>query len=124
MIKSMSSSALSESDRLYHLHAHTNPIEFSREGPTLITRGEGIYIYTADGSKIIDGMSGGWCTNVGYGNERLCRAAYDAMRQLSYSFTFGGKSNPWVAALSDKMAAITPEQYEQFFYASTGSDAV
>lgn len=115
---------LSEKDRLHHLHANTNPVEFFRDGPVLITRGEGVYIYTANGDKVIDGMSGGWCTNVGYGNERLCKAAYEAMKQLSYTLTFGGRTNPWAAELSARMAAITPEQYEHFFFSSTGSDAV
>jgi putrescine aminotransferase len=116
--------ALSEMDRHHHLHANTNPVEFSKEGPTLLARGNGIYLSTADGHEVIDGMSGGWCTNVGYGNERLCKAAFEAMRELSYTLTFGGRTNRWAAALSNKLAAITPAQYQSFFFASTGSDAV
>ncbi len=111
-------------DRLHHFHANTNPVHFAEKGPSMITRAEGVYIYTDSGNKVIDGMSGGWCTNIGYGNERLCRAAYESMTQLSYNLTFNGTTNPWAAALSDKMAAITPEQYQHFFFASTGSDAV
>ena len=124
MLENMNPRELLEKDRLHHLHANTNPVQFAKVGPTLITRGEGVYIYTDDGHEVIDGMSGGWCTNIGYGNERLARAAYETTKQLSYTLTFGGRTNPWAAALSDKMAAITPEQYEQFFFASTGSDAV
>lgn len=115
---------LHEKDRLHHLHANTNPVEFARTGPTVINRANGVYIYTDDGTEIIDAMSGGWCTNIGYGDERVCRAAYEAMKQLSYAHTFGGKTNPWVAELSDKMAAITPSQYQHFAFGSTGSDAV
>lgn len=124
MTKDMNFLELVEKDRLHHFHANTNPVEFSRRGPTLITRGQGVYIYTDDGREVIDGMSGGWCTHVGYGNERLCSAAYESMKQLSYTLTFAGRTNPWAAALSDKMAAITPDQYKHFFFASTGSDAV
>lgn len=111
-------------DRQHHFHGNTNPVQHTRKDPALITRAEGIYIHTHDGRKIIDAMSGAWCTNIGYGNERVCRAAYDAMRQLSFAHTFGGRTNPGVAALSAKMAAITPEQYRHFNFASTGSDAV
>ena len=101
-----------------------NPVQFARTGPTLIERAQGICLYAEGGHEVIDGMSGGWCTHLGYGNERLCRVAFEAMRQLSYTLTFGGRTNPWAAALSDKLASITPRQYEHFFFASTGSDAV
>ena len=117
-------SQLRESDRRHHLHANTNPVQFARTGPTLIERAQGICLYAEGGHEVIDGMSGGWCTHLGYGNERLCRVAFEAMRQLSYTLTFGGRTNPWAAALSDKLASITPRQYKHFFFASTGSDAV
>ena len=46
------------------------------------------------------------------------------MRHLSYGHTLAGRSHPWVAALSAKLTEITPEQYQYFFFASIGSDAV
>jgi putrescine---pyruvate transaminase len=124
MLNGMNYSDLSEKDKLHHFHPYINPVQFAKASPTMITHAEGIYLYTSDGQQLIDGRSGGWCTNIGYGNERVCKAAYDSMRQLSYSLTFGLQTNPWVAALSDKMSAITPDQYEHFLFGSTGSDAV
>ena len=124
MVDISNTDELKQQDKRHHFHANNNPVRFAKDGPSLISKAEGIYIYTDKDHKVIDGMSGGWCTNIGYGNERLSKAAYDTMRRLSYSLTFGGNTNPWAAALSDKMAAITPEQYQQFFFASTGSDAV
>jgi putrescine aminotransferase len=111
-------------DRRFHLHANTNPTRFAETGPVMVRRAEGVYLETDDGHRVIDGMSGGWCTNVGYGDPRLVAAASEAMQQLSYQLTFGGRTNAWVADLSARMAEVTPEQYDQFFYASTGSDAV
>jgi putrescine aminotransferase len=124
MLKDPNYTALADSDKRHHFHAHINPVQFAKTSPTIIARAEGVYLYTSDGQKIIDGRSGGWCTNIGYGHERVCRAAYEAMKQLPYSLTFGTQTNPWVAALSAKMAAISPKQYEHFFFGSTGSDAV
>jgi putrescine aminotransferase len=120
----MEINALIEQDREHHLHANTNPVDFAQQGPVLIERANGVRIQTSDGLELIDARSGAWCVNVGYGNERICRAAYDAMRQLSYSLSFAGRTNPWAAALSEKMAAITPPQFQRFFFGSTGSDAV
>ena len=117
-------SRVRDKDRRHHLHANTNPVEFAKTGPVMLSRGKGIYLYTDDGHKVIDGLSGGWCTHLGYGNPRLCKAAVQAMRQLSYTLTFGGRSNPWAARLSHEMAALSPPQYQHFFFSSTGSDAV
>lgn len=113
-----------EQDRRHHFHPQTNPVQLAKEGPVLIERAEGVYLYTADGRRIIDGRSGGYCTNVGYGNPRLCNAAFEAMKQLSFATTFGGWTSPWTAALSEKLASLTPETHRQYFFGSTGSDAV
>lgn len=120
----MTRSDLTARDRDHHLHANTNPVEFRRSGPILIEQAQGIRIRTSDGHELIDARSGAWCVNVGYGNERICNAAHKAMRQLSYSLSFAGRTNPWAAELSYKMAEITPRQYQRFFFGSTGSDAV
>lgn len=115
---------LHEQDRRHHFHAQTNPLQLAKHGPDMVERAEGIYLYTGDGRRIIDGKSGGYCTNIGYGNARLCRAAYESMQQLSFANNFVGRSNRWAAALSEKLNAITPPAYQRFFFASTGSDAV
>ena len=44
---------------LQHPSRHTNPL--------VIERAEGIYLYTSDGKKILDGMAGLWNVNIGYG---------------------------------------------------------
>lgn len=111
-------------DQQHHFHARTNPVQLAKEGPVFIDKGEGIYIYDETGRKIIDGLSGGYCTNIGYGNERICNAAYKAMQSLSYGINFGRKTDRWTAGLSKKLSLITPESFQHFFFSSTGSDAV
>ena len=49
----------------------------------VIERGEGIYIYDTEGNKIIDGMSGLWCTNIGYGRTELSDVAKAQMDKLA-----------------------------------------
>ena len=43
----------------------------------MISRAEGLYIYDNDGRKILDGVSGFWCVNIGYGNQ----SAHKAVRE-------------------------------------------
>lgn len=109
-------------DIKHHLHPVTNPQTLEHDGPTFIDGGEGIYL-DIHGQKIIDGVSGLGCVNIGYGNEKLCQAAYAEMKQLSYSHCFVGVSNQKAALLSRKLAELTNHDFEKFFFASTGSDA-
>ena len=115
---------LMELDRRHHLHPLTNPVSHAQTGPDLVVRAEGIYLYTSDGHRLMDIGSGLHNVNIGYGNPRLCQAAFDAMRQLSFSPSIFGRSNPWTAALSGKLAEITSKRFQQFLFTSTGSDAV
>jgi putrescine aminotransferase len=46
-----------------------------------MVRGEGIYLWDSEGNKILDGMSGLWCVNVGYGRTSIADAVYRQMRR-------------------------------------------
>ena len=46
----------------YHLHSYTHPQTLFDEGPHILTKGDGIYVYDETGKKFIEGMSGLWCT--------------------------------------------------------------
>jgi len=113
-----------EQDKRHHLHPLTNPKALAEAGPEMFTRAEGTYLYTSDGRRFLDAASGLCNVNIGYGNPRLCEAAFKTMQQLSFGYTVIGRSNPWVAALSAKLAEITPEQFQHFFFASSGSEAI
>ena len=47
-----------------------------------IARGEGIYVFDDRGRRYLEGLSGLWCTSLGYGNteliEAITRAGYSA----------------------------------------------
>ena len=116
--------AIQEADLQHHLHPMTNPQALQSEGAIVVERAEGIYLYTQEGFQLIDCISGLGCVNIGYGNERVCEAGYNAMRQLSYAHTFQHFSNPNAANLSQKMAEITPDNFQRFLFTSIGSDAV
>ncbi|MDH5500675.1 MAG: aminotransferase class III-fold pyridoxal phosphate-dependent enzyme, partial [Gammaproteobacteria bacterium] len=56
-----------ELDRDHYLHPFTDHKDLGKKKSRIITRADGVYIYDADGNKILDGMSGLWCVNTGYG---------------------------------------------------------
>lgn len=100
---------------VYHPNAHVNPL--------IIERGEGVWLYTTDGQKILDGMAGLWNVNVGYGNEELARAAYDQMKSLAFTSNFSGMTNLPSIKLADKLAGFAYEGLNTTFFTSGGSEA-
>ncbi|MDP4789082.1 MAG: aminotransferase class III-fold pyridoxal phosphate-dependent enzyme, partial [Haliea sp.] len=89
----------------------------------MIARAQGIYVYDNLGRQYLEGMSGLWCTALGYGNEEVVEAAAQQMRTLSYSHLFGGKTHPAAMALADTLAAIVPVNNARVFLGNSGSDA-
>ena len=53
------------------VHPYTNLATFRENGPMVIERGEGVYVYDTQGKRYLEGMAGLWCTALGYGNEEL-----------------------------------------------------
>ena len=61
-------------DLAFHLHPSTNLRQLQRDGPLVITRGEGVYVYDDEGQRYLEGMSGLWCASLGFSEQRLAEA--------------------------------------------------
>jgi putrescine aminotransferase len=110
-------------DAAHHIHPFTETLALNREGVRVITRGKGIYLWDSDGKKLIDGMAGLWCVQLGYGNGELARAGYDALKTLPYYNHFFKTTNPWTAELAAKLAGILPAGHQRILFANSGSEA-
>ena len=53
-------------------------------GPIIIEQGDGAWVTDVDGNRYLDGLSGQWCVNVGYGRERLAQAAAAQLTKLAF----------------------------------------
>ncbi len=100
---------------VYHPKSHANPL--------VIERGEGVWLYTADGQKILDGMAGLWNVNAGYGRQELAQAAYDQMLKLAFTSNFSGMTNLPSIQLAEKLAGFAYDGLNTTFFASGGSEA-
>lgn len=89
----------------------------------ILDRGEGVYVYDADGKQYLEGLAGLWCTSLGYNNRELIDAASEQMGQLSFYHMFGGKTHRAAMELSDKLAAMVPVDNAKIFFGNSGSDA-
>jgi putrescine aminotransferase len=111
-----------EMDAAHHLHPFTTHKELAGAGARVITRAEGVYIYDSEGKRLIDGMAGLWCVQVGYGREELAEAGYRALKELPYYNTFFQTTHPYAAELSQKLSEVTPKGIDRFFFANSGSE--
>jgi putrescine---pyruvate transaminase len=100
---------------VYHPKSHIDPL--------VIDHGEGVWLYTTDGQKILDGMAGLWNVNAGYGNEEIAKAAYDQMKNLAFTSNFAGMTNLPSIQLADKLAGFAYAGLNTTFFASGGSEA-
>jgi putrescine aminotransferase len=110
-------------DAAHHLHPFTDHKELRGAGTRIIVRGEGPFIYDADGNEILDGMAGLWCVNIGYGRDELAEAAYRQMKELPYYNSFFRCTTPTPALLAAKIAELAPASLNQVFFGSSGSEA-
>jgi len=110
-------------DAAHHVHPFSDTAALNKEGVRIITRGRGVYLWDSDGKKIIDGMAGLWCVQVGYGNEELAEAGYEALKTLPYYNHFFKTSNPWTIELAAKLATLLPSGHEHVLFANSGSEA-
>jgi 4-aminobutyrate--pyruvate transaminase len=122
---------LEQSDRArrdiaHHLHPYTNPRSLERDGPLVITRGEGVYVFDEHGRRYIEAMSGLWCAALGFSEERLIRAAERQLRTLPYYHSFSGKAPGVVADLAERLIGLAPPPIRgsgHVMFAASGSES-
>ncbi len=111
-------------DAKHHLHPFSDLKGMHEAKSTrVISKAEGVYIYDNDGNKILDGMSGLWCVNMGYGQESIIEAAHAQMHELPYYNSFFGTTHPPAAELTALLAEVAPAHMNQVFFTSGGSEA-
>lgn len=110
-------------DAAHHMHPFSTQDVLAKRGARVITRADGVWITDSDGNRIIDGMAGLWCVNVGYGRDRLANVAARQMKELPYYNTFFMTTHVPAIALSQKLAEVAPGDLNHVFYAGSGSEA-
>jgi 4-aminobutyrate--pyruvate transaminase len=110
-------------DLAYHLHPSTNLRQLETEGPLVITRGEGVYVFDEQGRRYLEGMAGLWCASLGFSERRLAEAAYRQMLELPFYHSFGGKVPAVTTELAEKLVSIAPGRLARAIFANSGSEA-
>ncbi|GGB53173.1 aspartate aminotransferase family protein [Roseibium aquae] len=115
--------ALQEMDAAHHLHPFSDMKALNQEGSRIITSATGVWLTDSDGNRIMDGMAGLWCVQVGHGRTEIADAVHKQMVELSYYNTFFKTTHPPAIELSRKLAELAPPHINRVFYCSSGSEA-
>ena len=110
-------------DIAYHVHGYTNLKKHEQSGPMIITSGSGIRGTDDNGKSYIEGLSGLWCTSLGFQEERLIEAATAAMKKLPYYHGFAHKTAEVTIDLAEKLISIAPVPMSKVLFANSGSEA-
>ena len=105
------------------IHPYTNLNLHKEEGPLVIERGKGIYVWDSDGKEYIEGLAGLWCTALGFGEEALVEAATEQLNKLPYYHLFGGKSQGPAVELAERLKSMAPMPVSKVFFVNSGSEA-
>jgi 4-aminobutyrate--pyruvate transaminase len=115
--------SLQARDLAYYMHPYTNAAALAKDGPLIITRGEGVYVFDETGKRYLEGFGGLWCTALGFDNERLVQAAARQMRKLPFYHAFNGKSIDVGIELAEKLINMAPVPMSKVLFSNSGSEA-
>jgi adenosylmethionine-8-amino-7-oxononanoate aminotransferase len=91
--------------------------------PLPIVRGEGVYLFTEDGRRLLDGISSWWVNIHGHSHPKLNAALAEQANKLEHVLFAGATHEPAVA-LAEQLTAILPPGLTRIFYSDNGSTAV
>lgn len=123
MSAEMETSRLQQLDHAHFMHPFTDHNDLGAKGTRIIERADGVYIEDTAGQKILDGMAGLWCVNVGYGRKSIADAAYEQMRTLPFYNSFFQCTHPPAVELAHELATLAPDGMNHVFFTSSGSES-
>ncbi len=114
---------LQERDRRFHIHPFTNHSEMHASGTHVIREGTGVYFVDETGGRILDGLAGLWCVNVGYNCAAIVRAVTEQMEQLPYYPSFFNSTTEPPIHVAEFLAERAPARINRTVFSNSGSEA-
>jgi 4-aminobutyrate--pyruvate transaminase len=110
-------------DIAHFIHPYSNLDSHTTTGPLVIVRGEGCHVFDEQGRRYLEGMSGLWCTSLGFSEQRLVAAAHAQLQVLPYYHSFNHRSHVPGIELASKLAQLAPGHLNHVLFANSGSEA-
>lgn len=119
----VSTEQLREWDRRHVWHPFTQMQDWEQDQPLVITRGEGSWLIDSDGKRYLDGVASMWTNVHGHCRQELNEALRQQVDRLEHSTLLGLASEQSII-LARRLAEITPDGLDRFFYSDNGSTAM
>ena len=94
-----------------------------KKAPRLFARAEGMYYYTPEGDKVLDGTAGLWCVNAGHCRKKIVDAVAKGVATLDFAPPFQ-MGHPLAFEFADKVVQLAPEGMTRVFFTNSGSESV
>src|ERR1700724_3850655 len=114
---------LNELDRKHKLPGFASLDEHAHQGPLIIARGKGVFVWDANGKQYLDGSSAIWNVNLGFGNKEIADAVAQQLETLSFHLGLLNISTPPAMELAAKLAELAPPGLDRVFFTSGGSES-
>ena len=96
---------------------------YFKQHPLLLESAAGMYYTTRDGQKILDGIAGLWCVNVGHCHPRVVAAVREQAGKLDYATAFN-LGHAGAFELACEVTKLAPGSLDHAFFVNSGSEAV
>jgi adenosylmethionine-8-amino-7-oxononanoate aminotransferase len=123
MTQTWNTAELVAKDKAHLLHPVSNLRHLRDDGPLVLARGEGVYLWDTDGKRYIDAFSGLWNVNVGHGRHELAIAAAEQIDEVAFVPTFFGLAAPPAIELAAKLADLFPGPLNHIHFTSGGAES-
>jgi len=110
-------------DEAHHLHPFTDHTDLHAHGTHVIQSAAGCFVTDETGRRLLDGLAGLWCVNVGYGRTEIADAVRAQMAAVAYYPSFFNTTTEPTILLADKLASHTPPHLNKVFFSNSGSEA-
>jgi putrescine aminotransferase len=112
---------LVKEDQEHLFHPLHHPAD--HQSPKVWVRGQGIYLWDAEGRQYIDGLACLWNVNVGHGRKELADAAATQMAELAYCSSYAGATNIPATKLASKLASLAYPSLNTVYFTSGGAES-
>jgi beta-alanine--pyruvate transaminase len=94
-----------------------------KKAPRLLVRAEGMYYWSDDDRKILDGCAGLWCVNAGHCRPKIVEAVRKQVGEMDFAPTFQ-MGHPIAFEFADRLGRVAPEGFSRVFFTNSGSESV
>jgi len=115
-------SSLHQLDVNHLWHPYTDITAYEEKPALCFERGDGSYLYSADGRSFLDGIASWWCVALGHSHPKIVKAIQEQAEVLQQSI-LGNLTHPKAVELAAKLAEITPAGLNHSYFSSDGASA-